>query len=55
MEKIAVSTKEAAALLSLHPRTVRRLVRANKLAAVRVGAKILVSREALERFARAMG
>lgn len=50
-DKICYSILETSAALGLHPNTVRALIRAGRLPAIRLGRKLLVSRVELERWA----
>ena len=49
---LLVSEKEAARLLGISLRTVRRLIARKELRAIRVGRRSLISRQALEQFTR---
>lgn len=49
------STNEAAALLLLHPETVRRFIREGQIKAVKLGRKLHIERGELEAFWRAQG
>lgn len=51
-EKILVSIKEAAELLSVCPRTILNLIAAKQLPSRKAGRRRLVPRNALEQFAR---
>lgn len=52
-EKLGLTTKETAALLSISAKTVRRLIREQRLHAVRIGARrYLVPRDSIDRFLR---
>jgi excisionase family DNA binding protein len=50
MEKLALRPTEAAAALGLHVQTVRALVDSGRLAAVRVGRRIVIPRSAIAKF-----
>jgi len=52
---ILVSKRDAARLLNLCVRTVEQLIRCRQLRAKRVGKRVLLLREDLERFARETG
>jgi len=52
MEAVLISKKEAARLLSLSLRTIDNLIAMKQLAARRVGRRVLISRQELEKFAR---
>ena len=51
MDKLLVSTKEAARLLSLSERSVYFLIQSGRLPSRKIGARRLVPREAVEKFA----
>lgn len=50
-----LSVADAAARVSLSPKTIRVAINENRLAASRIGAKILISIEELDRFIRSDG
>jgi len=52
MEAVLISKKEAARLLSLSLRTIDNLIARKQLAARRIGRRVLISRQELEKFAR---
>lgn len=47
MERLAVDIREAAAMLSVSPRTIRRQIERGRISVVRVGARIVIPLEAL--------
>ncbi len=50
-EKLAYSTNESAALLSVSPKTVRRLIKEGRLHAVRIGSRrLLIPSSSIKRF-----
>jgi excisionase family DNA binding protein len=51
-EKILLNKRDVAALLSVSIRTVENLITANRLPVRHIGGRTLISRKALERFAR---
>jgi excisionase family DNA binding protein len=52
MNTIFVSKKSAAALLSISVRTLEHLISAGELPVKRIGSRVVLSRHALENFAR---
>ena len=51
-EKVLISKKEAANLLSLSVRSVEYLIQFRELPSRRIGRRVLIPRQALEQFAR---
>jgi excisionase family DNA binding protein len=47
MDQLAFSVEEAAAMLSLSPWTIRAWIRQGKLSAIKLGRRVVVTREAL--------
>lgn len=52
MEVLLLDKKQTAALLGVSARTVHSLIRLGRLKAKRIGRRVLVAREEVERFAR---
>jgi excisionase family DNA binding protein len=52
MERIFVSKKSAAEMLSISVRTLENLISAGELPAKRIGSRVVLSRRALKNFAR---
>jgi excisionase family DNA binding protein len=52
MENILVSKKSAAELLSVSVRTLEKLIAAGELPVVRIGRRVMIASDAVEKFAR---
>jgi excisionase family DNA binding protein len=50
--KLLYSRREAAQMISVSIREIDKLIASSQLAAIRIGRRVLVARNALERFAR---
>ena len=55
MEQRAFSLKEVADILNVHSETVRRLIKAGKLKAAKIGKDYRIAKSELERYFQAMG
>jgi len=55
MEQRAFSLKEVADILNVHSETVRRLIKAGKLKAAKIGKDYRISKPELERYFHTMG